>query len=78
MVLPLPGLADVSQSERFLVAYAQARGQAWKREEWETAWAASAWVAAYQAQLSALESVTGAFAELVRGELPQPLQRAGL
>ena len=43
--------ADVSQSERFLVAYARARGRAWSREKWETAWAASVWVAAYQVQL---------------------------
>jgi Phosphotransferase enzyme family len=70
--------ADVSQSERFLVAYARARGRAWSREKWETAWAASVWVAAYQVQLSALESVTGAFAELGRRELPQRLQRAGV
>jgi hypothetical protein len=70
--------ADVSQSECFLVAHARARGRAWSREEWETAWAASVWVAAYQVQLSALESVTGAFAELVRRELPQRLQRAGV
>ena len=69
--------ADVSQSEGFLVAYARARGRAWSRDDWETAWAASGWVAAYQVQLSALESVTGAFAELVRRELPQRLQRAG-
>ena len=70
--------ADVSESEQFLIAYTRARGRAWNREEWETDWAASVWVAAYQVQLSALESVTGAFAELVRRELPERLRRAGL
>lgn len=33
--------ADVSHRERFLVAYARARGRAWTREEWQTGWAAS-------------------------------------
>jgi Phosphotransferase enzyme family len=70
--------ANVAQSERFLLAYARARGRPWTREEWETAWAASVWVAAYQVQLSALEAVTGAFSDLVRHELPERLLRAGL
>jgi hypothetical protein len=70
--------ADVGQSERFLDAYARAHGRGKSREEWQSAWAASVWVAAYQVQLAALESVTGAFAELVRRDLPQRLQRAGI
>jgi hypothetical protein len=70
--------ADVDQSERFLLAYTRARGRRWTRDEWETAWAASVWVAAYQVQLSMLEATTGAFAELVRRDLPERMRRAGV
>ena len=69
--------ADVNQSEQFLDAYTRARGRSWSRDEWQVAWAASAWVASYWGQLSTLEAVTGAFAELVRREMPERLLRAG-
>ena len=46
-----------------------------RRRSYAAALAASVWVAVYQVQLSALESVSGCFAELVRSELPQHLQR---
>jgi hypothetical protein len=70
--------ADVAQSERFLRAYERARGRAWTRDEWQVAWSASIFVACYQVQLSALESVTGAFAELVKRDLPERMRHAGL
>lgn len=70
--------ADVTRSERFLLEYERARGRACTPEPWRTEWAASVFVATYQAQLSATESVTGAFAELVRHDLPARLRRAGL
>ena len=50
----------------------------WTPDGLKTAWAASAWVAAYWAQLSTLEATTGAFAELVRLEMPERLLRAGV
>jgi hypothetical protein len=70
--------ATAAESERFLHAYASARGTAWTAQEWQVAWSASIWVACYQAQLSAVEAVTGAFADLVRRDLPERLRHAGL
>ena len=70
--------ATASETERFLRAYEDARGKAWTPEQSQVAWSASIWVACYQAQLSALEAVTGAFADLVRRDLPERLRRAAL
>jgi len=70
--------ATASESLRFLHAYAAARGKGWTREQWQVAWSTSTWVACYQAQLSAVEAVTGAFADLVRRDLPERLRHAGL
>ena len=70
-----PG-ASLEETERFLVAYERARRCVWPPEEREVAWAAGLWVAAYHAQMSVTESVTGAFAALVRQEADQRLRRA--
>lgn len=70
--------ATATESLRFLRAYAAARGNGWTRDQWQLAWSASIWVACYHAQLSAVEAVTGAFADLVRIDLPERLRYAGL
>jgi hypothetical protein len=70
--------ADSVRSERFLQAYERARRIRWSRDHWEVAWSASVWVACYQVQLSVLEAVTGAFAALVRRDLPERLCLTGL
>jgi FMN phosphatase YigB (HAD superfamily) len=70
--------ATAAESERFLRAYARARGTAWTGQECQVAWSASIWVACYQAQLSAVEAVTGAFADQVRRDLPERIRHAGL
>jgi hypothetical protein len=69
--------ASVAESERFLREYERARGLTWSRDDWEVAWAAGLWVAAYRAQLSQTESITGTFAELVRRDAGERLRRAG-
>jgi hypothetical protein len=70
-----PG-ASVAESERFLREYERARGLAWSRDDREVAWAAGLWVGAYHAQLSQIESTTGAFAEIVRQDAGERLRRA--
>jgi hypothetical protein len=70
-------LATVEESERFLDAYAGARGRPWTAAETEVAWAACAWLAAYNAAFEALKDgpypVTERFAE----DVAERLRRAG-
>jgi hypothetical protein len=55
--------ASVEQSEAFLAAYAQARGQPWTEEERELAWAAGLWVRVFNAKKATLRP---------GGETPSP------
>jgi hypothetical protein len=55
--------ATVEQSEAFLVAYAQARGQPWTDDEQELAWAAGLWVRVFNAKKATLRP---------GGETPSP------
>ena len=71
-----PG-ASVEVTQRFLVAYAQARGRPWTADEREVAWAAGLWVAAFRARESRLEDRGEGFADLVRQDAPERLRRAG-
>jgi hypothetical protein len=70
-----PG-ASIEATDQFLVAYEQARGRLWTRDEREVAWAASLWVAAFDARLSRFEDRGQGFAELVRRDAPERLRRA--
>ena len=71
-----PG-ATVEGTERFLVAFEQARGRAWSADEREAAWAAGLWVAAFHARLSRFEDRGEGFAVRVRQEATKRLRRAG-
>ncbi len=58
----LPGrgrIAGIDTGERVVEAYAQARGRAFTSEEHEVAWAASAWLAAYNAAFEHLHGAPG-------------------
>jgi hypothetical protein len=56
-------LADVATSARFLDLYAAGRGLRWTRVEREVAWAAGAWVAAYNAAFEHLKGGAGPVSE---------------
>jgi hypothetical protein len=71
-----PG-ATVEETERFLVAFEQARGRPWSADERQAAWAAGLWVAAFHARLSRFEDSGEGFADLVRQDAPERLRRAG-
>jgi hypothetical protein len=71
-----PG-ADVHATERFLVAYEDARGRPWTTDEREVAWDAGLWVAAFNARLSRLEDRGEGFAALIQSEAEERLRRAG-
>ncbi|MDQ6673138.1 MAG: phosphotransferase, partial [Chloroflexota bacterium] len=71
-----PG-ATIEGTERFLVAFEQARGRPWSADEREAAWAAGLWVAAFHARLSRFEDRGEGFADLVRRDAPERLRRAG-
>jgi len=49
-----PALAPIESSEAFLVAYQETRGRLFTAVEQEIAWAASLWMAAYNAREEAL------------------------
>ncbi|WP_062465121.1 phosphotransferase [Demequina soli] len=53
-------IADIATGERLLAAYEAARGRALTREEGEVAWAASAWLACYNAAFEHLHGGPGA------------------
>jgi hypothetical protein len=71
-----PG-ATVEETERFLVAFEQARGRPWSADERQAAWAAGLWVAAFHARLARFEDSGEGFADLVRQDAPERLRRAG-
>jgi hypothetical protein len=71
-----PTLAPVASSEAFLVAYQDIRGRSFTAVELEAAWAASVWMAAYNAREQALDGDTPLSADAIRAQAAERLRRA--
>jgi hypothetical protein len=71
-----PTLAPVESSEAFLAAYQELRGRMFTAAELESAWAASVWMAAYNAREMALCGFTSMGAEALRAQAAERLRRA--
>jgi hypothetical protein len=71
-----PTLAPVESSEAFLVAYQDIRGRLLTAVEQEIAWAASLWMAAYNAREEALHGHTPVCGDALRAQAAERLRRA--
>ena len=71
-----PTLAPIESSEAFLVAYQDIRGRLFTAVELEIAWAASVWMAAYNAREMALCGGTPAGRDALRAQAAERLRRA--
>ncbi|WP_239124116.1 hypothetical protein [Rhizocola hellebori] len=71
-----PTLAPIEGSEAFLVAYQDIRGRWFAAEELEIAWAASLWMAAYNAREMALCDGPQAGGDALRAQASERLRRA--
>jgi hypothetical protein len=71
-----PMLAPVESSEAFLVAYQDIRGRPFTAAEQEIAWAASVWMAAYNARELALLGGSPMGGEALRAQAAERLRRA--
>ncbi|MGS2615313.1 phosphotransferase [Micromonospora sp. LZ34] len=71
-----PTLAPIESSEAFLVAYQDIRRRLFTAVELEIAWAASLWMAAYNAREMALCGGTPAGADALRAQAAERLRRA--
>jgi hypothetical protein len=71
-----PMLAPVESSEAFLAAYQDIRGRLFTAAELEIAWAASLWMAAYNAREQALHGGTPAGGDALRAQAAERLRRA--
>jgi len=72
-----PTLAPMESSEAFLVAYQDIRGRLFTAVELEIAWAASVWMAAYNAREMALCGGGPAGDDALRAQAAERLRRAG-
>ncbi|MEV4347078.1 hypothetical protein AB0J83_21695 [Actinoplanes sp. NPDC049596] len=72
-----PTLAPVESSEAFLRAYQDLRGRLFTVEELQVAWAASLWMAAYNAREMALCGGSPAGGDALRAQAAERLRRAG-
>jgi hypothetical protein len=63
-----PTLAPIESSEAFLVAYQDIRGRTFTAVEQEIAWAASLWMAAYNAREAALHGDTAVGGDALRAQ----------
>jgi hypothetical protein len=72
-----PTLAPIESSEAFLVAYQTIRGRLFTAVEREIAWAASLWMAAYNAREEALHGGTSVGRDSLRAQAAERLRRAG-
>ena len=71
-----PTLAPIESSEAFLVAYQDIRGRLFTAVEREVAWAASVWMAAYNAREMALCGGSPAGGDALRAQAAERLRRA--
>jgi hypothetical protein len=71
-----PTLAPIDSSEAFLVTYQNMRGRLFSTAELEIAWAASLWMAAYNAREEALRGDTFVCRDAVRAQAAERLRRA--
>ena len=71
-----PTLAPIESSEAFLVAYQDLRGRLFTAVELEIAWAASLWMAAYNAREQALHADTPLSGDALRAQAAERLRRA--
>jgi Phosphotransferase enzyme family len=70
-----PTLAPIESSEAFLVAYQDIRGRVFTAVELEIAWAASLWMAAYNAREEALRWDTTVCRDALRAQAAERLRR---
>jgi hypothetical protein len=71
-----PTLAPVESSEAFLMAYQDIRGRSFTTVEQEIAWAASVWMAAYNAREEALYGARPVCRDALRAQAAERLRRA--
>jgi hypothetical protein len=71
-----PTLAPIESSEAFLVAYQDLRGRLFTAVEQEIAWAASLWMAAYNARELALHGGSSVGGDALRAQAAERLRRA--
>jgi len=71
-----PTLAPIDSSEAFLLAYHDSRGRSFTVVEREVAWAASVWMAAYNAREMALCGGSPAGGDALRAQAAERLRRA--
>ncbi len=71
-----PTLAPIESSEAFLVAYQDIRGRLFTAVEQEIGWAASVWMAAYNAREMALCGYSTAGGDALREQAAERLRRA--
>ncbi len=71
-----PTLAPVESSEAFLATYLHMQGRSFKAVEQEVAWAASLWMAAYNAREEALLGDTTVCRQAVQAQAAERLRRA--
>ena len=71
-----PTLAPIESSETFLTAYQDIRGRLFSSVELEIAWAASLWMAAYNAREEALFGAAPVGADALRAQAAERLRRA--
>ncbi len=71
-----PTLAPIESSEAFLVAYQDIRGRLFTAVEQEIAWAASLWMAAYNAREQALHGDTTVSCAALQAQAAERLRRA--
>ena len=71
-----PMLAPIESSEAFLLAYQDIRGRMFTAAEFQTAWAASLWMAAYNAREEALRGDPPVGGDALRAQAAERLRRA--
>ena len=69
--------ATLEETQAFLTAYEQARGQPWSSEERQVCWAAGLWVRAFNAKKEAVSGTGASILERLASEARERLRRAG-